>query len=229
MSRTVVGATEGAPIAPASPGATELSSGDVVELAGYGVTESGTARQLEFLAESIVALDETDVVVSGFGANGACDGDSGGPLLARDTRGAAVVLGVLASGSPSCREEDRYVRLDVVRTWLETITGPYAADPATCGNIDERGRCLNGRALRCSGTELVSESCASPAHCGWDTQGMAFRCVSPGEDPCEGVDSFGGCRDNTAIRCLDGKLEREPCGCGQTCRVEGRTGEARCS
>lgn len=98
----------------------------------------------------------------------------------------------------------------------------------TCGAIDERGRCLNGRALHCSGTGLISESCASPARCGWDKQEGGFRCVSPTEDPCEGVDAFGGCRDNTATRCLQGIVESEPCACAQSCRVDAQTGEARC-
>ncbi|MEP6653255.1 MAG: trypsin-like serine protease [Myxococcales bacterium] len=72
------GVTGVAPIAPAAPEATELSNGDVVEPAGYGLTENGTARDLEFLVEPIIRFDETDLVVSGVGTSGACDGDSGG-------------------------------------------------------------------------------------------------------------------------------------------------------
>lgn len=202
--------------------------GDVVDLAGYGRTEIGRMRELRFLAEPIVAVEDESIVVSGFGANGACEGDSGGPFLARDAHGKVVVGGVLTSGSASCLDEDRYVRLDTIRTWLDEFTGGYVAEHSECGTITEAGRCLYGSAMYCDGETLVAEPCAGETACGWDANRLGFRCVAEERDPCFGVDSVGACRDGVASFCVQGVLDEEPCDCGQTCRIDGRTGGPRC-
>lgn len=202
---------------------------DDVELAGYGLTETGSTRELRFLVERVTTVDADSVVVNGLGDNGACSGDSGGPLVVRDAAGAVRVGGVLTAGSASCLENDRYVRLDQVSAWVEDVTGGDGSSFAACGGIDETGRCLYGSALHCDGGKLAAEACGDGRACGWDDASAGFRCVVPVEDPCDGVDSVGTCRDGVALRCQEGALSREPCGCGQTCRIDGRTGAPRCT
>jgi hypothetical protein len=217
------------PLGLAAPGAPAVTVGDVVEIAGYGRTEEERAGELRFLAEPVVAVEDDSLLVSGLGANGACDGDSGGPLMVRDGDGRPVVAGVLTAGAPSCVERDRYVRLDGIRAWLEEATGGFATNEAPCGGISEEGRCLDGTALYCAGDALRAETCSSGAQCGWDRDALGFRCVAPAADPCLGVDSVGACQGDTALRCEGGRLARTACTCGQTCRIDGRTGGPRCA
>lgn len=204
------------------------AEGDVVAMAGYGVREDGGARSLRFLAEPVISVDEGSFRVSGHGANGACAGDSGGPLLVRAPDGSVVVLGVLSTGSSTCTDEDRYVRVDGILDWVLGVTGPTGGSRSPCGKIDGAGRCLYGSALHCAGGELVGDPCAAGTACGWDPAANGFRCVDPSSDPCRGVDSVGRCGDGGALRCSTGRLELERCSCSESCFVDGATGRPSC-
>jgi hypothetical protein len=205
-----------------------LAPNDLVELAGYGVTETGSTHELRFLVEPIVEVDEDSVVVTGSGASGACLGDSGGPALARDREGRVVVAGVLSSGSTSCLDEDRYVRVDTVADWITETAGATASESAVCGGIDAQGRCFYGNAVYCSGAELVSQACDGDRSCGWDRNAQGFRCVLSSEDPCNGIDAFGACQEGAAAFCNAGRLERTACTCGDVCRIHGASGQPVC-
>ncbi|HEY3499147.1 MAG TPA: S1 family peptidase, partial [Polyangiaceae bacterium] len=217
------------PIAFATPGDVDLSVDSVVELAGYGLTEAGDIRELRYLAEPIVELDDESFVVNGFGANGACLGDSGGPLLVRHATGPAIVAGVLSAGSASCLMRDRYIRLDALAEWVTTIAGAPAAGAETCGGITEEGRCLYGSAFHCDQQTLVAEPCSGELACGWDPESGGFRCVEAARAACVGVDSVGACRDDVVESCRAGVLEREACSCGGVCRIDGKTGAPHCA
>jgi hypothetical protein len=91
--------------------------GHPVELAGYGFTELGELGELRFVTEPIVDVEEDAIVVHGHGRSGACGGDSGGPLLARDDAGRVRVIGLLDAGHASCVQDDRYTRMDVLADW----------------------------------------------------------------------------------------------------------------
>jgi hypothetical protein len=206
-----------------------LDEGDSVELAGYGVREDGGANELRFLTESISAADQKTLTVSGFGASGACAGDSGGPLLMRASDGSVVVVGILSSGSATCLHDDRYVRTDTpsTRAWLASFVGLGGATSRECGSINHEGRCLYGNAVWCDFGSIVSESCGSAQPCGWDASSSGFRCVGVGAT-CSGVDSLGICRENRALRCDQGQLREQDCACGQ-CRIDGKTARAECT
>ncbi len=88
-----------------------------VELAGHGATEFGELGQLRFATEPIVALNANTIVVDGHGDSGACNGDSGGPLLAYDDEERVRVIGILDSGHTSCVRDDHYTRVDVLAHW----------------------------------------------------------------------------------------------------------------
>jgi hypothetical protein len=222
------GAGGAAALAPGVSTPFHLVASDVVELAGYGLTETHEVRSLRFLVESIAAIDESTITVNGFGKSGACLGDSGGPLLARGSDGAVAVVGILSDGSADCREEDNYVRLDALRDWIDSVIGSAAAPSAECGAITSEGRCFNGAAVWCDGAKLAAEACVAGARCGWDATRSGFGCVDPSADRCDGADSVGRCDGNVALRCAGGvPVERrcDPCG---ACRVDGPTGAPVC-
>ena len=217
------------PIAPADGSVGELAVGDVVEIAGYGLTEARTVGEIRFLAEAVAGIDPSVILLDGLGANGACEGDSGGPLIVRGPDGAPRVLAVLSEGSASCTDEDEYARLDGVEAWIRATLGAAVTSAPDCGTISNEGRCLYGTALWCSAAKLVADHCSGGARCGWDRAELAFRCVDPASDPCEGVDSVGACVDGAAVSCHAGTLERQTCApCGQ-CRVNGVSGGPECT
>jgi len=98
------------------------SIGKHARLAGVGRTERGTLGELRFAEEPIIDVRPNEIWVDGNGASGACDGDSGGPLLGFDTEGRLGVLGVLSRGSSDCRGVDVYVRSSALRPWLAQLS-----------------------------------------------------------------------------------------------------------
>jgi hypothetical protein len=87
--------------------------GEVVTLAGYGITAPGTSDGLgvrRMVSQTIIALDETFYYYSG-DADGTCQGDSGGPMLL-DVGGVPVVVGVTSFGDDTCVEFGANTRLD---------------------------------------------------------------------------------------------------------------------
>ncbi|HSU41595.1 MAG TPA: trypsin-like serine protease [Polyangiaceae bacterium] len=215
---------------PASSVDPRLSVGAPVELAGYGLTQTDDDPERRFLVESIIEVDGTTLRVDGFGLTGACEGDSGGPLLARGADGSLVVAGALSNGSGSCRGTDRYVRTDAATAWLTSITGPYTAPAPACGSIDAEGRCLYGSALWCEDDVLTTRTCATHGDvCGWDPAANGFRCVPARTARCANTDALGTCRGGTVATCDAGELVVTPCGSCNACRLGGQTGAPYCA
>jgi len=176
-----------APLAAADELPRGVHLGTPVEFAGYGLTEGRTAHELRFAVEPITSIDGESIVVDGHGASGACDGDSGGPLLARGTNGAARVLGVLAFGSATCVDDDSYERLDALAPWILATAGP-APVATDCGSISAEGRCLFAGALWCDGGTLAAAECDAGTHCAFSAEDAGFRCVAGAADPCARAD-----------------------------------------
>jgi hypothetical protein len=200
-----------------------------VQLAGYGVMEDGrVAKELEFLAERIAEVDADWVVVDGQGRTGACGGDSGGPLLARDFKGELVVIGILSSGSASCRDIDRYVRGDRLRDWVWEQTHADPRFEEDCATIGQQGFCRRGTAVWCDANKVRAQHCEAASTCGWDTA-AGYRCVQPNEDACDGVDDLGACAGNMVRRCEAGRTVEQPCGaCGLACAWDATRGRFDC-
>jgi hypothetical protein len=189
--------------------------GREVTLSGLGRNERGLKGERRFVTEPIVAISNEQIVVDGGGERGACDGDSGGPLLASNPIG---LIGVLSTGSASCVDLDRYERLDRVADWVQRTIAEASADP--CGEVDFEGTCTGDGAVWCAGQQLVRETCDGEQTCGYDTKAHGYRCVDAEQDPCQGARRVAQCFDDQRVRCDSGQLIREDCAaCGQHCTV----------
>ena len=202
--------------------------GQRVEIAGFGITESGRPDELRFAVESVSELADTRILVDGFGRSGACEGDSGGPMLVRGVDGRPTVGGILSAGSASCVGHDSYVRADLLVDWLASNLPAESLSPIDCGTIPESGSCLFGVALRCLDSRLVVDECGRDEVCGWDSGSAGFACVAIAVDPCQGVGSIGACADGDAAICTAGELVRTSCGRCGACVYAPTTGLPHC-
>ncbi len=201
-----------------------------VELAGYGGTEEGGVGGLRFVHEAIVAVEAATIVVDGLGHSGACGGDSGGPLLARDDLGRVRVVGLLDSGHASCVQDDHYVRTDALAQWWPSEGLEARGDERGCEGLDREGSCVRGRAMRCGeGGSVEVEVCGAGQRCGQAPAATGFTCVSESDDVCEGAGSRASCDGDLLVRCGGGELRAIDCGlCGGSCAGFTPGGEAGC-
>lgn len=178
--------------------------GELFEQAGFGQTESGDSDGRFFVAEPFDGFEEPGgyLVVDGQGQHGVCFGDSGGPSLRQTVDSGVRVVGALSYGDPSCRDRDRYTRVDLVRDWLEDFAGTIpGAGPVPCGDVDSAGVCSpDGRVARfCDGGVLVRDPCEAGTIC---SEGDANkRCVAVDDNACGDVSFFGACDGDVVSWC----------------------------
>ena len=215
-------------------GTEPLHLGDLIQVAGHGRDEHDQLGVLHFAVAPVVAMDEASFQVSTEGASGLCEGDSGAAALTRGPDGAVVVVGVMVSGSVSCRGTDRYLAAGTIVDWARDHAdtagvGGRSGDGAVfCSEVGAAGRCFGGRAVWCDGGDVVAESCPDDRRCGWEA-GRGFRCVEDRADACGGYSDLGGCVGDTVLACVDGALVEAPCGaCGATCARDPKSGRASC-
>jgi Trypsin len=217
------------PLAIAAGTVDERWLGERVELAGFGTDEQGLLPAApRYAVESITEIRDTKIAVDGLGRSGACLGDSGGPLLARDERGRPAVLGTLSTGSATCLHRDSYVRVDLLAEWIEMLAGAEVSGPVACGEIGEAGACSFGNALRCRDGVLDATACSGGEVCGWDTNQAAFGCVGAADDPCAGAGSVGVCEATVARKCRDGVVSEVECWPCDRCGYDPATGVPQC-
>ena len=159
-----------------------------VEIAGFGRTETapGAAQKRGRFFTSVELADLTDltVVIDGQGVTGACDGDSGGPVLTLNMRQAPVILGVLRGGSETCVGQDHYARLDLphVRDWIEAYimrTWPTYPEGSVCGNLSYYGRCVADYVEYCDEFSIVRQDCTAdgqPKTCSFLNLDIGYAC-----------------------------------------------------
>ncbi len=214
--------------------------GRIVEAAGFGRTERGTAGERIFVSEPIVAIDGPMVWLDGEGWHGACFGDSGGPLLGHNSDGSARVMATLSAGDDDCVGLDFFVRADSYRSWIEGLVGetpglsdeldPFPADePLTCAELGDWGHCRGDMARWCLEGEIQEVDCTSCGmRCTVDESVGGVNCVEPEADmpeeeplpgACGDLDWFGRCDGNVAEWCGEEGVQRLDCtDHGMTCR-----------
>jgi hypothetical protein len=191
-----------------------------VELAGYGIDESGESPGLRFVVEPIADVTDVHILVDGTGRSGACVGDSGGPLLGRSSDGRVRVIGILDDGDMSCRNLDRYTRADLLRGWeplARLIPPEYPA--LDCEGLQQKGVCLQQTAMWCEANAPRAEDCSEQDRvCGWSSHDAGFRCVEAHEDPCGGLGSHKQCNASDLVWCNHGQITSSNCAqCGAEC------------
>jgi hypothetical protein len=205
-------------------------NGALVELAGAGRRDDGSAGSVELAVAEVLAVDDRFLEVQLPQGGGPCAGDSGGPLLVRGHSGRLEIAGVLSGGAPTCDGPDYYERLDGLSAWLAELHGEIDAGSGECGSLTERGRCFGTRAVWCERGEIRARDCLPAEACGYSFDNRGFRCVEPALDPCGGVPDNGRCVDGDAVRCVDGHLERLACdACDGVCAISARSGNAVCA
>jgi hypothetical protein len=206
-----------------------IAPGSLVEVAGFGESDAGVG-QAQYAVLSIAEITEQSLVTDAQGYGGACLGDSGSPLLTRDSDGNAVALGILTAGSSTCRGMDESLRADVSGALvLDSLDlGDVAA--GDCGTLPNTGRCFDQRAVWCDSDTLHAEACGDGRVCGWDSEAVGFRCVQSKDDPCAGISDLGTCEDGEARQCLQGTLVDSPCSeCNAECVRSPRSGISACT
>jgi len=198
--------------------------GRSVTLAGYGADADGQRGNLAAVRASLINVDPTSLEVDSDGDSGACEGDSGGPLLWTDGSGKTFSLGVLRSGSTSCRGTDKYARLDTLQQWLEDSMA--AADAEPCAGVSVAGTCDSHLPHYCKDGLPIFDECPSGKSCGWDATASGVRCVTPETDACQGA-LDGRCEGDDLLMCDQGQLRRTSCGPCAHC-VRAPLGGARC-
>lgn len=202
--------------------------GRLVEVSGFGLSTADGPAKRRFAVSTVVGVAEGSITIDAQGRAGACDGDSGGPLLARSETGAVHVFGTLRRGSSSCLGIDEYVRTDSVAAWLSAHVERSEPLQESCPAFGDAGRCFANTAVWCEDDALRAEACDA-RRCGWSSLDSGYRCLS-GDDPCQGVSDVGRCNGTTALRCASGRLQSHHCGdCGATCAHSGVDGRAGCS
>lgn len=160
-----------------------------VEIAGYGRTDTSSSLNMKkgrfFTSVELTSITDLTVVIDGQGVTGACDGDSGGPVLALNMRQTPVVLGVLRGGSLNCVGEDHYARLDLphVRDWIESyimLTWTTYPEGSVCGNLSYYGRCVSDYVEYCDQNfSIVRQDCNAdgvPKSCSFLNLESGYAC-----------------------------------------------------
>ncbi|MEM6961413.1 MAG: trypsin-like serine protease [Myxococcota bacterium] len=201
--------------------------GATLESAGYGVSEQGSGTRY-FNALPVRQVGDPFITLDGTGSeSGICFGDSGGPLLGDDD-GVVRIVGLHSHiwGSPECQAYSNHLRVDLYVDWiLERIE--FAGDDAfrvlesqasSCGGLSSEGYCQGNTSFHCRNGMELRVSCGLNSVCGWSDAESGYRCISPSDDPCDGVSALGTCEGDVAVWCDRGTLRSRDCGaCGATC------------
>lgn len=100
----------------------KFDPGDAYAIAGVGRDDTGKSGRLNSVAVSVKDVQAEWIDVTSRTDGGACDGDSGGPLLT-ERDGQWWIVGVLSAGAENCRGIDRYVRVDAALPWIDAQLG----------------------------------------------------------------------------------------------------------
>ena len=201
-----------------------------VDVAGFGATQTDE-RGLFFASVQITGISEQTIEVNGFGEQGLCYGDSGGPLLIRDPASQSIVIaGTEEWGDESCVDRDFLVPLSSISDWLSTVlledreTGPIRPCPP---DLAPEGVCVGSEYRSCQNGQISVERChETNRSCGWMGLEEGNGCLPKG---CGQVDFRGTCAGEHLKWCEGGRLHYEECDVEfEDCRWDASQGRFRC-
>lgn len=152
-----------------------LSGEDAVTLVGYGLdpdapppTELGIKR---LVTTSVKGFTDSGLeFVAGGDGKDSCEGDSGGPALARNADGEFRLIGITARGSDPCGKGGFYGVPYHALAWVSEATGqPRCGD--TCGTCD----CLDTAPPSDEGCGCTSDPRSGTAWLWMLALGLGFR------------------------------------------------------
>lgn len=194
--------------------------GRTIEAAGYGDTETfDTGRY--FVAVDIEVVETDTFGINGGGVQGVCYGDSGGPALMVAPEGDVRVIGEISEGDAACAQRDNFVRVDTLRSFIESLTGPTPVAPNVdeCNRLGLIGSCEGQVARWCDEGVVRERDCASCGEtCLYLGARIGFDC-HPDPLYCGELDYLGWCNGTVSEWCNE-MNQREGYDCaddGQTC------------
>lgn len=198
---------------------------DLVEIAGYGLTNPNNyynTRRYWGVGE-VTGISYWSFSVDNIGRGSVCNGDSGGPALWRFPDGKVRLIGVASLGEQGCQGVGIYVNVSRHVDWLFNYI--------PCEGLDFVGECNPyNAAVWCELGELKAEVCTElGVECGYDERRGLYRClVEEVEDPCQGETQVGRCEGDKAIWCEGGERREEDCSVqGKIC-AQNQDGNFRC-
>src|SRR6185436_12393292 len=117
----------------------DQATGKTVRYVGYGLTTIGDRSSGGIKRHNTAPLAQVSRLLLAIDPNphGACEGDSGGPLLLDDGKGGESIIGV---GSfvvnPACRRDSFYQRLDTQLDWVDAQIRMYDPQGGTPTGTD---------------------------------------------------------------------------------------------
>lgn len=190
--------------------------GEWVQTVGYGCIDNychkeNTRRM--WAKEQIIDISNFDFTASGFGIQGVCSGDSGGPALRTMHTGEVRIIGTLHAVDFECSHLSWYPATFDSCDFIHS----YAAG---CRNESESGRCDGDVLVYCHEKQVIIVDCSLHSkQCGAVPTGE-FRCIDVFEPggPCGSLTRQGRCKDNTVIWCENDVVKERRCAdCMQTC------------
>ncbi len=162
---------EVSPLSLPAPGKASLVPGQSARVVGFGDTKDASAPAGQRRQGGLVLTEvEAGAFRAGPSPAMSCVGDSGGPVLVRDTQGREVLVGVTASGDVACRTEAFNVRVDAL---LEDFIHPFLA-----GRLEPEGPVLPLDSL-CTAACTSDAQCPAGLACESVAGGGAARCLQP--------------------------------------------------
>lgn len=205
--------------------------GRSADVAGRGLNGSTAwTGDLLFIESIIEKVDENAIRVRGaVEGTGACFGDSGGPLLDRDSLGQVRWLGLLSKGSASCVGTDTFVPSWSIVEWLQELNIEIGRPLNSCAGVGDVGFCTNGEVVSCDHGRAVSEHCDEGKVCTWNLAKGSYGCVPRAMDPCAGENELGSCSGSILRRCVKGVRTESNCeACNLSCERMAIIGSFAC-
>ena len=224
------GANASLTVVPAASNPDGLSPGTIVDISGFGLTQSPPNGQTQNRMHIHMPIDQLDSMFLYFnqavnGGEGACEGDSGGPAYAT-VNGQKMVVGATSFGDQSCTMSGASgrVELDYNSFIAPTIGGSVMETCDSCFNsATATGGACYATVQTCE-NDMATGGCSSLVQCLNNCAQNDQTCVNK----CAAAASSTGVNEYNAIfdcsYCNTCKTLCPQTGCGGTSSTGGSTG-----